>query len=62
LPKCDSLFRGNTLTYDGDSTGTTVQPRSFTYDGENRPVSVSVGGAAPTTWDYGDSAFIYLPI
>jgi RHS repeat-associated protein len=31
---------GNTLTYDVDGSGI-IQPRSFVYDGENRPVSVT---------------------
>jgi hypothetical protein len=29
------------LTYDGDGTGTDIAPRSFTYDLENRPLSIT---------------------
>ena len=32
---------GNTLSYDGDGSGTSVLPRSLVYDGENRPTSVT---------------------
>ena len=31
---------GNTLTYDADGAGA-IQPRAFTYDGENRPLSIT---------------------
>ncbi len=34
---------GNTLSYDGDGTGP-IQPRTLTYDGENRPISVTQNG------------------
>jgi RHS repeat-associated protein len=43
---------GNTLSYDGDGTGPKL-PRTFTYDGENRPISVTQNGNT--------SAFTYAP-
>jgi RHS repeat-associated protein len=43
---------GNTLGYDVDGTGPKL-PRSFTYDGENRPVAVTQNGNT--------SAFAYAP-
>lgn len=43
---------GNTLTYDGDGAGP-VQPRSLTYDLENRPASVRLGTAVASTFGYG---------
>jgi RHS repeat-associated protein len=42
---------GNTTTYDVDDAGP-LMPRSFTYDGENRPVSVTQNGNV-TTMAYG---------
>jgi RHS repeat-associated protein len=48
---------GNTLTYDPDGTGTKPS-RTFAYDGENRPVSITAphaasGSLATTTFAYG---------
>jgi len=42
---------GNTLSYDPDGPGP-IAPRSITYDGENRPVSVTAYGDA-VSFDYG---------
>jgi len=42
---------GNTLSYDPDGPGP-IAPRSITYDGENRPVSVTAFGYA-VSFDYG---------
>ena len=42
---------GNTLTYDPDGAGP-GQPRSFTYDAENRPVSITSQGST-STFQYG---------
>ncbi len=43
---------GNTLAYDPDGAGGTIQPRSFTYDAENRPVSITAQGST-TSFQYG---------
>ena len=43
---------GNTLAYDPDGAGGTIQPRSFTYDAENRPVSITSQGST-TSFEYG---------
>jgi RHS repeat-associated protein len=48
---------GNTLSYDPDGTGPRPS-RTFTYDGENRPVSITAphavsGSLATTTFAYG---------
>jgi RHS repeat-associated protein len=42
---------GNTTSYDPDGPGL-VQPRSFTYDAENRPVSITAQGTT-STFTYG---------
>ena len=42
---------GNTLTYDVDGTGP-LQPRAFTYDGENRPAAITQNGNQ-TSFTYG---------
>jgi RHS repeat-associated protein len=42
---------GNTTSYDVDGTGPKLA-RSFTYDGENRPISITATGAT-TIFDYG---------
>jgi RHS repeat-associated protein len=42
---------GNTTSYDVDGTGPKLA-RSFTYDGENRPISITATGAT-TSFDYG---------
>lgn len=42
---------GNTLSYDPDGPGP-IAPRSITYDGENRPVSVTSNGTT-ASFDYG---------
>jgi RHS repeat-associated protein len=42
---------GNTLTYDVDGAGP-IQPRSFTYDGENRPLTITQNGNV-TKFAYG---------
>ncbi len=42
---------GNTTAYDPDGAGA-IQPRSFTYDAENRPASVTAQGAT-TSFEYG---------
>jgi YD repeat-containing protein len=42
---------GNTLTYDPDGSGT-IAPRSFTFDAENRPVSITAQGST-STFTYG---------
>jgi RHS repeat-associated protein len=42
---------GNTLTYDVDGAGV-IAPRTLTYDGENRPLSVTQSGNA-TRFAYG---------
>jgi YD repeat-containing protein len=60
---------GNTLTYDADGAGP-IQPRAFTYDGENRPLSITQN-ANVTSFSYapdseraskafGGNAFTYL--
>ena len=43
---------GNTLAYDPDGAGGTIQPRSFTYDAENRPVSITAQGST-ASFEYG---------
>ncbi len=47
---------GNTTAYDPDgpvngSSGT-IQPRGYTYDAENRPVSITAQGST-TSFEYG---------
>jgi RHS repeat-associated protein len=42
---------GNTLSYDPDGPGA-ISPRSFTYDGENRPISITAQGTT-STFAYG---------
>jgi hypothetical protein len=42
---------GNTLSYDVDGAGPLL-PRSFTYDGENRPLAIAQNGNV-TTMSYG---------
>jgi RHS repeat-associated protein len=45
---------GNTLTYDADgSASNTVLPRTFSYDLENRPLSISWGSDPTTSMAYG---------
>ena len=41
---------GNTLSYDADGAGP-ILPRSFTYDGENRPLVITQNGN-PTSFTY----------
>ncbi len=43
---------GNTLAYDPDGAGGTIQPRSFTYDAENRPNAITAQGST-TSFQYG---------
>ena len=42
---------GNTTAYDPDGAGV-IQPRSFTYDAENRPLSITSQGST-TSFEYG---------
>jgi hypothetical protein len=60
---------GNTLSYDADGAGS-LQPRTFTYDGENRPLTITQN-ANVTSFAYapdgeragksfGGNAFTYL--
>jgi RHS repeat-associated protein len=45
---------GNTLSYDADgSASNTVLPRTFSYDLENRPISITWGSDPVTTMGYG---------
>ncbi len=46
---------GNTLTYDADGSalGSTIQPRSFAYDLENRPLTITWGSAPVASMAYG---------
>jgi RHS repeat-associated protein len=43
---------GNTLAYDADGAVGALIPRSFTYDAENRPVSITSQGST-TSFEYG---------
>ncbi len=55
---CKAKFgaNGNTTAYDPDGpineSNGTIQPRSFTYDAENRPVSITSQGST-TSFEYG---------
>ena len=42
---------GNTTSYDADGASGPIQPRSFTYDGENRPLTITQNGN-PTSFTY----------
>jgi RHS repeat-associated protein len=42
---------GNTVTYDADGAGP-IQPRTFTYDGENRPLTITQNGNV-SSFSYG---------
>ncbi len=46
---------GNTTAYDADGSAGPIQPRTFTYDLENRPTVITwgAGGTNPTTMTYG---------
>jgi RHS repeat-associated protein len=46
---------GNTLSYDADGSavGSTIQPRSFSYDLENRPLTITWGSAPVASMAYG---------
>jgi RHS repeat-associated protein len=43
---------GNTTKYDPDGAAGPLQPRSFTYNNENRPTAITANGAT-STFDYG---------
>jgi RHS repeat-associated protein len=44
---------GNTLSYDADGSSTTIQPRSFSYDLENRPITIKWGNDPIASMAYG---------
>jgi RHS repeat-associated protein len=57
LGMCNAGFtydaNGNTLSYDPDGPdNNAIQPRSFVYDGENRPISITSQGQT-TAFEYG---------
>jgi hypothetical protein len=43
---------GNTTSYDPDGAAGPIQQRSFVYNNENRPTSITSQGAT-TSFDYG---------
>jgi RHS repeat-associated protein len=56
-PHTPTSIAGQSVSYDanGNTTSYTLagQTKTFSYDGENRPLSVAITGGATTSFDYG---------